>query len=140
MFTCCFCGQRVLAKTRLHQHQRNHCTNCLWSKHLDQSVGDRQAKCGGCMEPIGLTFKNEGLDKYGKARAGELMIIHYCSKCGKISLNRIASDDDEQEILDILAKSASLDQTMIDQLEQSQIAVIKNSQLEEVKTLLFGKT
>jgi hypothetical protein len=41
------------------------------------------------MEPIGLRFK----------RDGELMIVHQCLSCGKISNNRIAGDDIPEVIL-----------------------------------------
>jgi hypothetical protein len=74
---------------------------CLWSKHVDEAKGDRRASCLGGMEPIGLTFKHEG---HGKV--GEIMLIHHCSVCEKISINRIARDDPEHKILGIFNQSS----------------------------------
>jgi uncharacterized Zn finger protein len=51
--------------------------------------------CGARMEPIGLTFKKDG----------ELMIVHQCLNCGKISPNRIAGDDNTYIICSLLDKS-----------------------------------
>ena len=42
------------------QH-RNHCPNCLSSLHLDIEPGDREADCGGIMDPVGCM----GEEKWG---------------------------------------------------------------------------
>ncbi len=64
---------------------RNHCPVCLWSQHLDQQEpGDRAADCGGAMEPIAIAPKPDG----------EWTLIHRCVRCGALSRNRIAGDDD----------------------------------------------
>jgi len=40
---------------------RNHCPNCLWSRHLDDDrPGDRAAECGSLMEPIAVTVRGDG--------------------------------------------------------------------------------
>jgi len=89
----------------LGTHHRNHCPYCLWSKHIDRSrPGDRDEPCRGMMEPVGLMFKDEGVDKYGQKRQGEIMIIHRCQKCGKETKNRIAGDDDPDKVLDLAEK------------------------------------
>jgi len=63
---------------------RNHCPQCLASKHVDDTVpGDRQAVCGGLM-PI---IRYEGTDP------AKLDLIHQCQTCGKLSRNRTAPDD-----------------------------------------------
>lgn len=59
------------------------------------------------MEPIGLSFKKECFDKYGRKKQGEIMLVHKCLKCKKISINRLAGDDEPAEILKILRKSSS---------------------------------
>jgi len=51
------------------------------------------------MRPIGLTYKRTR-KKYGDQR-GEMMLVHLCMDCGKVSLNRVAADDDS-EMLAIL--------------------------------------
>ncbi len=64
---------------------RNHCSHCLYSKHVDDlGPGDRLSPCGGLMEPIAL-------DQHGKKG---WVILHRCIKCGKEILNKAAPDDD----------------------------------------------
>ena len=63
---------------------RNHCPYCLYSVHVDNSIGDRKSKCWGLMVPTGKMFKNDG----------EEVLVHECQKCGLIRKNRIAGDDD----------------------------------------------
>jgi hypothetical protein len=88
------------------------------------------ADCGNLMEPMGLAFKQEGINKYGKTRQGELMIVHQCEKCGKISLNRIAGDDSEKEILNLLEKPKKL--------ELTEVKILDLEDKEEVKRQLYG--
>src|SRR3984885_5895723 len=93
-FRCSHCKQFVVINDIMGTANRNHCNMCLWSKHVDETKGDRRSSCNGGMIPIGLTFKHEG---YG--RIGEMMLIHLCSSCQKISINRVARDDPEHKIL-----------------------------------------
>ena len=62
---------------------RNHCPNCLWSRHLDDSPGDRDADCGGSMEPIAICVRGDG----------EWVVVHRCASCDEVHLNRTAGDD-----------------------------------------------
>ena len=63
---------------------RNHCPNCLWSRHLDDDrPGDRAAECGSLMEPIAVTVRGDG----------EWVLVHRCTGCGELHLNRTAADD-----------------------------------------------
>jgi hypothetical protein len=65
------------------QH-RNHCPNCLWSRHLDTRVpGDRAADCGGSVEPIAVCVRGDG----------EWALVHRCTGCATVHVNRIAGDD-----------------------------------------------
>jgi len=59
------------------------------------------------MKPTSLTTKKDG----------EIMIVHRCEKCGKVSNNRIAGDDNTDVIM------ALADDEMID----------------DIKIQLFGK-
>src|SRR5688572_9962241 len=95
-FKCLNCGF-VFPEEALGTKNRNHCPKCLWSVHLDLNVpGDRKSKCKGKMEPIFLSFKDEG----GK-KQGELSLVHRCLDCGAISKNRIAGDDDTFEVVNV---------------------------------------
>ena len=63
---------------------RNHCPSCLWSRHVDDDVpGDRASDCGGSMEPIGVTVRDDG----------EWALVHRCTACATLRSNRIAGDD-----------------------------------------------
>ena len=68
---------------------RNHCPNCLYSVHLDNSPGDRESYCHGRMEPIGVWVRKNG----------EWAVIHRCTVCGKISSNRVAADDNPMKLM-----------------------------------------
>ena len=53
VFKCKNCGREVIPEGAGSDH-RNHCPNCLCSVHLDNEPGDREADCGGLMEPIAV--------------------------------------------------------------------------------------
>ncbi len=139
-FRCCHCGQWVSFSELIGTEHRNHCPFCLWSKHVDlEKPGDRKSKCQAGMRPIGLTFKHEGIDKYGKPRQGELMLIHECTGCGKISINRIAADDNEEAILKVFEESQKLPRRKRDRLKKEDIEVLFAESKEKVLTQLYGK-
>ena len=110
-FRCLHCHTIVSAATWLSGVQnRNHCPYCLWSCHLDLfAAGDRLSACKGQMKPIGLTMK-KNRNKYRLDGRGELMLIHTCTECGDLSINRIAADDDSDSVIEIFHASESLNQ------------------------------
>lgn len=82
-FKCVHCKQFIGAPITGGRH-RNHCPNCLWSRHVDDShPGDRKSDCHAAMEPIGKIVR----------RNGEQVLLHRCRGCGKDDPNRIAADD-----------------------------------------------
>lgn len=89
-FTCRLCGRLVVPAGAGSDH-RNHCPNCLCSVHVDEEPGDRAADCGGLMDPIGVWVR----------RDGEWAVIHRCRRCGKLSSNRSAADDNPMKLLSI---------------------------------------
>ncbi len=92
-FICKVCGQTVVPEQAGTGH-RNHCPNCLSSLHVDNEPGDRAAGCGGVMEPIGVWVR----------KGGEWAIIHRCKRCGQLSSNRIAADDNPIKLMSIALK------------------------------------
>ena len=70
---------------------RNHCPNCLWSKHVDRTPGDRAAECGSLMEPIAITVRDRG----------EWVLVHRCTGCDDVHLNRSAGDDNALVLLQL---------------------------------------
>jgi hypothetical protein len=82
-FRCRHCRLDVPASAPGTRH-RNHCPSCLWSRHLDADApGDRAAACAGSMEPIAVAVREDG----------EWALVHRCSSCAAVSVNRIAGDD-----------------------------------------------
>jgi hypothetical protein len=139
-FSCQHCHKFVPINEFIGTKNRNHCPFCLWSKHVDLiKPGDRKASCHTSMQPIGLTFKQEGVDKYGKLKQGELMLIHLCSQKDKISINRIAADDNEDLILKVFYDSQSLEQQTKQQLIEVGINLLTKKDEAEIKNQLFGK-
>ena len=90
VFTCSNCGREVVPMGAGSDH-RNHCPNCLSSLHLDNEPGDREADCGGIMDPISVWVRKNG----------EWAIIHRCRACGALSSNRIAADDNPMKLMSI---------------------------------------
>ncbi len=137
-FQCLHCHQLVMAESLFSGVQnRNHCPYCLWSRHLDlYRGGDRLAACKAGMEPVGLTLKKTN-KKYG-SQQGELMLIHACMDCGKISINRIAADDDAEMVMSIYQRSLRTALSMDAVLEESEIERLCESDEEIVHARLFG--
>lgn len=139
-FKCEHCKKTVLVEERMITHHRNHCPYCLWSKHLDfLQSGDRKSSCYGLMKPIAITFKKEGKDKYGREREGDVMIVHECQKCGKISINRIAGDDKEEMILKVFEDSQKLPKSKKNQLKKEGIKILSKKDKKRLLIKLFGK-
>lgn len=89
-FTCKFCGRLVVPEGASSEH-RNHCPNCLSSLHVDIEPGDRESDCKGIMEPISVWVRSKG----------EWAIIHRCKRCGSLSSNRVAADDNPVKLISI---------------------------------------
>jgi hypothetical protein len=133
-FTCGQCGSFVASMHMLSGvNNRNHCPYCLWSRHLDlYSAGDRLSACKAKMKPIGLTMK-KGRNKYQLSPRGELMLVHACTGCNSVSINRIAADDDPDTILDVFRTSLQHDQ------EHEDVAMLKAEDIQEVYIQLHGQ-
>ena len=93
VFTCRNCGREIVPMGAGSDH-RNHCPYCLHSMHLDNEPGDREADCGGIMEPVAVWVRNKG----------EWALIHRCKWCGTMSSNRIAADDNPVKLMSIAMK------------------------------------
>ena len=90
-FTCVNCGKEV---EKLNYTSRNHCPYCLHSLHVDIIPGDRANNCKGVLEPIAI----ENNSKKG------YIIVFKCKKCGGITRNKAANDDDFEKMLEISRK------------------------------------
>ncbi|MFJ9209544.1 RNHCP domain-containing protein [Streptomyces sp. NPDC102264] len=81
-FRCLHCGLDVPMAAAGTSH-RNHCPNCLWSRHVDDTPGDRAADCGARMEPLAISVRGDG----------EWVLVHRCVHCDVLHANRTAGDD-----------------------------------------------
>ena len=138
-FTCVQCGFPVTADRELSGvNNRNHCPRCLFSRHVDEfKAGDRKADCLSRMKPIGLTVKQTH-KRYDKDALGELMLIHHCTGCGKVSINRIAADDDAALAYQIFTRSVELSVEEKLLLDSQGILLLGLSDLTAVYSQLFG--
>ena len=76
---------------------RNHCQECLFSRHDDANFpGDRLSGCHGLMKPQKLDYK--GQKGY--------IIIHQCLKCRHKSKNKVATDDNFDKIIELGKKNS----------------------------------
>lgn len=141
VFTCRQCWAHVNTQPMISGVQnRNHCPYCLWSRHVDHiQPGDRMSACKAVMQPIGLTVKH-GRNKYGNGRNGELMLIHLCSDCGKLSINRIAADDQAERLVEIFYASLGLDVPTHRRLEGSGIRLLQGEDVSLIIRQLQGIT
>lgn len=106
-FTCKVCGRLAVAEGAGSSH-RNHCPNCLGSLHVDEEPGDRASDCGGIMDAIGVWVK----------KGGEWAIIHRCRRCGKLSSNRIAADDNPMKLMSIAMKPLTSPPFPLERIEE----------------------
>lgn len=90
-FICHNCGKKV---EKLGYTCRNHCPNCLHSKHVDINPGDRAESCHGDLIPVGVEVDS----KKG------YVIIFKCQKCGAIRKNKAAEDDNIDLIIELSSK------------------------------------
>ena len=77
-FTCKVCGRLCTPQNAGSDH-RNHCPNCLSSLHVD---------------PVAVWVR----------KGGEWAIIHRCRRCGALSSNRVAADDNPMKLMSIAMK------------------------------------
>ena len=82
-FICEKCGEEIVGNGFT-----NHCSKCLWSKHVDIFPGDRLEPCQSMMKPIGMIKQR-----------GEDMIVHECIKCGYRKNNKVSTADNFDEVI-----------------------------------------
>ncbi len=100
--------------------------------------GDRLSACKAGMRPVGLALKRVN-KKYAAQKAGELMLVHFCGECGKVSLNRLAADDDPQALLETFEASLALEEQVRAALERNGVQTLQMSDFHILRTRLFGR-
>jgi RNHCP domain len=89
-FTCENCGAEVVG-----DGYTDHCSVCLWSKHVDVDPGDREATCGGMMEPWDIEPKASGF-----------RVISRCTICGFERPSPIKTTDNIEAFAQLAKKAA----------------------------------
>ena len=92
-FICKHCGSQV---EKLGYTSRDHCNKCLYSFNVDIEPGDRLNECRGLLRPV--TVLNTGKK--------QMQIEYVCTKCKARVRNIVASDDNEEEILNVIKEYA----------------------------------
>lgn len=138
-FRCLYCGSLVSVNPfQAGVNNRNHCPYCLWSRHLDlNAAGDRLSACKQPMQPVGLTLK-QVVKRYAQPGAGELLLIHRCSECERLSINRLAADDSAEVIREVFEDSWRMVPFLRKQLEAQGIRVLQAADNDLVKLRLYG--
>jgi hypothetical protein len=91
-FVCDVCGENVAP---LGYTARDHCTNCLCSKHVDVNPGDRMNHCNGTLRPVAVQPHKKGIQ-----------IVYKCDQCGEIKRNIAARDDNQRKISEVAEQNA----------------------------------
>lgn len=106
-FECKVCG-RLMTPEQAGTNHRNHCANCLSSLHVDEEPGDRASDCGGIMEAVAVWTR----------KGDEWAIIHRCRRCGKLSSNRVAADDNPMKLMSIAMKPLASPPFPLERIEE----------------------
>jgi|SRR3989338_1062139 len=84
-FTCERCGHHAIG-----DGYTNHCSQCLWSKHVDVHPGDRAAPCGGMMKPVAV-----------EGTTPTYTLLHRCERCGYERRNTVRPADSPETLIAI---------------------------------------
>jgi hypothetical protein len=89
------------------------------------------------MRPVALTLKKTA-KRYSAENKGEIMLVHQCEGCGKISINRIAADDSTEVLMDVFDRSSrmSLHEFLF---EQEDIHVLTPNDRPVLRAQLTGR-
>ena len=89
-FTCEHCGAVVAGNG-----YTDHCSECLYGKHVDIFPGDRLEECHGLLEPIAILQKGD-----------QRSLEYQCQRCGELVKNRLAENDSSEAVIALAARLA----------------------------------
>ena len=67
------------------------------------------------------------------------MLVHQCDACGKISINRIAADDNIEMLLTVFESSFNLNSTEHSLTTQKEITLLAPDDRQRLQAQLFGQ-
>ena len=94
-FICQHC-KRPVSAVAPGARPRSHCPHCLWSLHVDAAAAEQKHRCGGTMEPMGVSLE----------AGGAWSIVHRCRRCQTTFVHSAAVDDDGAALLMISVRAA----------------------------------
>ena len=68
------------------------------------------------------------------------MLVHLCTACDCVNINRIAADDTCREILDLFDRSLSLPKRQRALIEKAGVMLLQASDRDALQIGLFGKS
>jgi hypothetical protein len=77
---------------------------CDGIEEIKDTLQAKASVCKGQVKPVGLIMK-KGRNKYQIKSRGELMLVHECTECGRLSIHRIAADDDSDSVMEAFFSS-----------------------------------
>jgi hypothetical protein len=90
------------------------------------------------MEPVGLAFKRRK-KRYRVDSGGELMLVHHCTGCGALSINRIAADDLGEVVLEVYERSLERPAPAQGGIRGAAIEMLGPGSRKSVHRQLFGE-
>lgn len=66
------------------------------------------------------------------------MIVHHCLSCSKVSINRLALDDNPDTTFELFEQSKILESEICIQLKAQNIQILTEKDEEKVRSQLFG--
>jgi len=95
-FVCKHC-KRPVSVVAPGARLRSHCPHCLWSLHIEAHPASPRRRCGGTMEPVGVSLRTGGV----------WSIVHRCRRCQATFVHSAAVDDDGAALLMISLRADS---------------------------------
>lgn len=92
------------------------------------------------MKPIGLTLKNIRINPYTKKISGEIMLVHLCLACGKVSCNRVAGDDNSYSVISLLSRTEELNAITLAKLSDLNVQLLSSDDERMVSIALMGNS
>jgi hypothetical protein len=80
----------------------------------------------------------KGKNKYQRGLHGELMLIHECTDCQTLCINRIAADDDSATVLAVFESSLTLTLQVQARCRENGIVILTSTDTEIVQVQLYG--
>jgi hypothetical protein len=90
------------------------------------------------MQPTGLTVKDVRTNYFTGRVSGELMVVHVCLNCGKISCNRIAGDDNSYMLAKLVEEKTTINASLSAKLKSLGVNLLSWEDRSLILTAIYG--